>query len=349
MERLFSPCTRLDDASESQGGLDQERINELDIIEELNLNASTEELLSAERAFTYGDLYALLGNEDTETLAWLTPHSAIARNVGRAMIAWDHQLGRSYRFRFSADGTDMFALARSSEQLLEICDVVLRLLAVSVVDSLRLTGQTHIPHLCINTPNLAYLMEQCQSLKVLTLEFLEIDEDYCRVLGAYSRLDLEIVLDRCKTTSAGASVLAEVLRRNQGPTKLDQCYIGNSVLANGLRGNSRLKSLRPRNFDSDVGEQELVAIASALKVNKGLVDLKVTCHGLGINDFTWGAICDSIKAHPTLEVLDFADSTTWTNRLRPRVSAIQKTRPITYRAKVLGRALYAVRTNPNRF
>jgi hypothetical protein len=38
-----------------------------------------------------------------------------------------------------------------------------------------------------------------------------------------------------------------------------------------------------------------------------------------------------------------------TNRLRPRVLAIQKTRPITYRAKVLGRALLAVRTDVNSF
>jgi hypothetical protein len=38
-----------------------------------------------------------------------------------------------------------------------------------------------------------------------------------------------------------------------------------------------------------------------------------------------------------------------TNRLRPRVRAIQKTRPIPYRAKVLGRALLAVRTDANSF
>jgi hypothetical protein len=38
-----------------------------------------------------------------------------------------------------------------------------------------------------------------------------------------------------------------------------------------------------------------------------------------------------------------------TNRLRPRVRAIQKTRPITYRAKVLGRALLAARTEANSF
>jgi hypothetical protein len=38
-----------------------------------------------------------------------------------------------------------------------------------------------------------------------------------------------------------------------------------------------------------------------------------------------------------------------TNRLRPRVRAIQKSRPISYRARVLGRALLAARTNANSF
>jgi hypothetical protein len=37
-----------------------------------------------------------------------------------------------------------------------------------------------------------------------------------------------------------------------------------------------------------------------------------------------------------------------TNLFRPRLLAIQKTRPIAYRAKVLGQALLAVRTDPNR-
>jgi hypothetical protein len=38
-----------------------------------------------------------------------------------------------------------------------------------------------------------------------------------------------------------------------------------------------------------------------------------------------------------------------TNRLRDRVRAIQRTRPSEYRAKVLGRALLAVKSHPNRF
>jgi hypothetical protein len=38
-----------------------------------------------------------------------------------------------------------------------------------------------------------------------------------------------------------------------------------------------------------------------------------------------------------------------TNKLRSRLLATQKTRPHAYRAKVLGRSLLAVRTDPNRF
>jgi hypothetical protein len=49
--------------------------------------------------------------------------------------------------------------------------------------------------------------------------------------------------------------------------------------------------------------------------------------------------------------MSFSDGRSYlvTNRFRPRVLAIQKTRPIAYRAKVLGRALLAARTDANSF
>jgi hypothetical protein len=106
MERLFSPCTRLHDLIESQG-LGVHRPD----FRELNLDVSTEELLSTERVFTYADLYAMLENRDT--VAWLTPHAAVAREYGLATDAWD-QLDETCRFVFSADGKeDILALARS--------------------------------------------------------------------------------------------------------------------------------------------------------------------------------------------------------------------------------------------
>jgi hypothetical protein len=117
-------------------------------------------------------------------------------------------------------------------------------------------------------------MEQCQSLKALSLQDLQMDENHCRVLGDYSRPGLVIALSICRFTSAGASALAEVLERNQGPTRLDYCDIDNLFLANGLRGNRRLKSLKLRLSDRDDGN---LAIAGTLRRNIGLVDLGLIC------------------------------------------------------------------------
>jgi hypothetical protein len=389
MERLFSPCTRLHDLIESLGRLQGLRRYHPEPSQELNLDVSNEELLSAKSAFIFADLFAMLGNKDT--VAWLTPHAAVARKGGRAASCFDH-VPHCYRFSFNVDGKYVVALALSPEHLLEICDIVVRLLAVSVAQSVCLSHWRTLD-VFINAPTLAYLMEQCQSLKSLTLSHIALDEDHCRMLGDFSRPDLEIILNYCRLTSAGASALAEVLGRNQGPSKIDQCYFDHVVLADGLRGNSRLKSWRPRfSSDVEVRDRAILAIAGAVKENKGLVHLDLM-HSFRMSDETWDAVCESLKTHPTLEVLDlwstsapavlksriqalvdmvevsmsmhtihlhdrysehelFRDSVIpylETNQFRPRVRAIQKTRLIMYRAKVLGQALLAVRTDANLF
>jgi hypothetical protein len=107
------------------------------------------------------------------------------------------------------------------------------LLAASVVNSVILGEWNPRQTALINAPTLANLMEQCQNLKTLTFIDLEMDESRIGVLGDYSRPGLEIVLFCCQLTSAGTSALAEVLGRNQGPTKLDSCVIDYTVLTNG--------------------------------------------------------------------------------------------------------------------
>jgi hypothetical protein len=80
----------------------------------------------------------------------------------------------------------------------------------------------------------------------------------------------------------------------------------NVVLANGSRGNSRLKSfLRNLNSLEDC-DREVLAIANALRENKGLVELHMT-YDLDqsyVLRVTWNAVCNSLKTHPTLEVLN---------------------------------------------
>ncbi len=70
MESLFSPCNRLRDRL----GTDVEHFADEEL-QEVNLDVSTDEFLSAERGFTYADLYAMLGSG--ETAAWLTPRAFV--------------------------------------------------------------------------------------------------------------------------------------------------------------------------------------------------------------------------------------------------------------------------------
>ncbi len=95
MEHLFSPCTRLSDLLESRG-----REGHREWLQELNLDVSTESFLSAERAFTYADLHALLGKED-KVVAWLTPHAAVARPYGIVVQSWE-RVDASVRVRFKS-------------------------------------------------------------------------------------------------------------------------------------------------------------------------------------------------------------------------------------------------------
>jgi hypothetical protein len=114
MDRLmFSPCTRYRDIvsiEESRDVLEDFGVPNFELLREINLNISTEELLSAERAFTYADLYTRLENGDQ--IAWLTPHAFIARSGGPAVYAW-MRLDDSCRFRCIANGKEIIALARS--------------------------------------------------------------------------------------------------------------------------------------------------------------------------------------------------------------------------------------------
>jgi hypothetical protein len=403
MERLFSPCTRWRDIVESQGRLEDLRDSHLELLREFNLDVSIEELLSDARAFTYADLYAMLVSEDT--VAWLTPDAAVARDSDRALfnssLLHDEEDCEN-SFSFDVDGTEIFAVARSSAALSEIVDVVRRLVMANArnISQLTLENEGNIDggDVFFNAPSLANLMEQCQSLKALSLENINLDENHCRVLGAISRPDLEIGLKDCQIVGAAATVLVDILGQNQGPTKLDRCKINDSVLADGLRGNSRLKSLSLQIYnDFEAGNQVVHAIPDALRENEGLVDLHLI-HAVNMSDEAWFAVCDSLKAHPTLQVLSIRmrfyvaplapavlksrmqalvdmlkvntsmhtirlDSQYTnhelfqgsvipylvTNRLRPRVLAIQKTRPMAYRTKVLGRALLAVCTDVNSF
>jgi hypothetical protein len=85
MEHVFSPCTWYRDLVESRGGVPPEWIREL------NLNVSTDKFLSAERGFTYTDLYAmvLLGLCLTPAFGFSPPSRSL---LGKALSFCDNHV-----------------------------------------------------------------------------------------------------------------------------------------------------------------------------------------------------------------------------------------------------------------
>jgi hypothetical protein len=392
MEHLFSTCTRYQDLLGGRlvpryRGRFGTRSNP-ERLRELNLNVSTEELLSTKRAFTYADLYAMLGNE--ETLAWLTPHAAVMRDPGNAADCCYFLL--PFKFSLFADGEHIFVATSSSAACLDMYAVLIRLLAGNQVHGVTLCDWGTLNHHAVfsnASPCFAYLMEQCQSLKLLSLYRLFFDENHILALGALSRPNFKINLINCRTAGASAEALVEILKRNHGPA-FYMAYCHFHSFMDVLRGDSRLKSLI---LDSFHNKRSMNEFPSVFRENKSLVRLKFD-DSHWVTDDQWGAICDSLETHPSLEVLDlhpegyttpaisasriqalvdmlkvnisihtihldyhhsehenFRRSVApylETNRFRPRLLAIQKARPFPYRVKLLGRALLATRTDPNR-
>jgi hypothetical protein len=74
---------------------------------------------------------------DGDTMVWCTPSAAVFRKSAIANICI---LGDGNdRFMCNVDGKDMHVLARSPEHFSEVCNVIVRLLAASVVHSVVLT------------------------------------------------------------------------------------------------------------------------------------------------------------------------------------------------------------------
>ena len=120
MERLFSPCNRLHDTIETSDHFwddDEHDVLEQLWVRELELDVSSEELLSAEMAFTYADFYAMLNSGIT--FAWLAPIAAVMRADGRTLLS-SFFLLRDYTFSFLVDGEEIHAAAGSPDYLLEM-------------------------------------------------------------------------------------------------------------------------------------------------------------------------------------------------------------------------------------
>jgi hypothetical protein len=281
------------------------------------------------------------------------------------------------------------------------CDFLLRLLAASEKRDIFIRGESPP----ISGAGISIFFQESRScLGQVTLFSMALNEDLCRALATMSRLDVELVIRNCSLADDAAGAFIECLQSDRGPVNLRYCEIESQILANALTGNSRATSLEPGTFRRAMmnADTEMSILFTALANNRGLLDLNLK--DCAINDENWSVLCQSLRAHPTMTLLDLRETTPQVNpggvvrivlseeqkaqrarllaemmqtntvlqtihfyqsdmdqeiytkvilpRLkmnlyRPRVLAIKETDDSLFREKLLGRALYCVKSNPS--
>jgi hypothetical protein len=256
-------------------------------------------------------------------IIWLTPDVFITveESYAASGLDIDYQYLFAVNDVFTSCAKDFKIYSKSTAHATAIFDGIFRLLATSDAASLCLS--CHDEDSLIASPNNSetsrlflfpvpgpvlsrYLvsLQSATSLKTLRLADMTLGTDHCIALESNCRIDLEIELRNCKLTDDGTQAFLESQRRNKGPERLLNCKMDNAVLAEAVRGNMSLKSLKPcGELDHDqLSPEDFETLAQALRENEGLVTLDVA--GQPIMEESWRILLKSIQNHPSLQVLD---------------------------------------------
>jgi hypothetical protein len=187
------------------------------------------------------------------------------------------------------------------------CNFMVRLLAISEQPDVYLQGSSR-PLLPMDGPALSHLFEHGrENLRAVTLRDMTFNEEHVRVLAAPPQHKMQLALRDCRFSGGEASnnALLQWLESGRGPTELYRCVIDSSVIAEALRGNSRLgRLLLCLEKASTAGALELSLIFKALAENRGLTEFDAFWYS--INDENWNLLCQSLQKHPTMTSLGLA-------------------------------------------
>jgi hypothetical protein len=320
---LFRPLQ-----NENQPPIPQNNFREVELLPHL----TTEAILAT--GITWDDLRRFLKNKQVRMAlgVYICSNSNRFDIANRVLVlgAPDDSAGLNVRVR---SGT-------ATETAMAACNFLVRLLAASEKSKVYLYGHTYGRSLLlpVSGPTLSYLFEHSQEhLIKVTLGHAILSEEHLRVLAISPRHErqLELVLQWCRFADNDACREASVqwLQSDGGPTELDGCHIDSHVLANSLRGNSRLSILRLPSmqarrdiFGCDIPtDPDRGLIFSAFAENKGLTVLYASGHSIGEED--WSILCQSLQKHPALTRVDLTDTGPMSSSGQKTLLAVkQKTR-----------------------
>jgi hypothetical protein len=390
LESLFRPSTRFRGGRKT--GLAQ-NFTEVEFLPHL----TTEEILAT--GITWDGFRRFVHDK----LVWMTPDAYI--------ISSEHRFGGLYPVAVEVGAKDnsagMCVRVRpgtaTTQAASATCNFLIRLLAISEKRAVYMKGSSR-PLLPIPGPALSHLFEHSQeNLREVTLRDMILNEEHILVLASAPLQEVKFVLRGCRFSDDEGcrNAFRHWLQSGGGPTELHRCVIDSGVLADAMRGYSRLgKVLLSPKRASTSDDTEMSLIVSALAGNKGLTDFDAFWYA--ISDENWSNLCHSLKNHPTLTKLDLActgpknpdgkrvfseeqktnrtlalavmmqtntvlhtirlfpgefdvriftesiQPRLETNLYRPRILAVKKeVEDISFRQKVLSRALSRVNSNPN--
>ena len=189
-----------------------------------------------------------------------------------------------------------------------VCDLLLQsLIGCKIIETVILEyGRDSPDHSAfpLSGPALSRFLTQRSDIPDIKLVSFELDEEHCRASVATENVkeDVNITLKHCHLTEAGERLLFDGIRRNLGPTSLQSCCFNTQLLADALRGNTRIKRFRcqcdHRLTDENVSftDDNFLFLLRALAENLGIEKLVLKC--INITDESWDAMCQSLANHP---------------------------------------------------
>jgi hypothetical protein len=187
------------------------------------------------------------------------------------------------------------------------CNFLVRLLAISEQRDVYLQGSNRALS-PIDGPALSHFFEHGrENLRAVTLRDMIFNEEHTRVLAAPPQHKLQLALRDCRFSDGEASknALLQWLKSGRGPTELYRCVIDSNVVAETLRGNSRLgRLLLCQEKASTARAPELSLIFRALAEDRGLTEFDAFWYSIG--DENWNLLCQSLQKHPTMTSLGLA-------------------------------------------
>jgi hypothetical protein len=178
------------------------------------------------------------------------------------------------------------------------CDFLVRLFATCEERDLFIEGRGNpVP---ISGAGLSlFFQESRDDLRKVYLSKMVLSEDHCLALATMSRLDVELIMNRCSLSNNSEGAFVECLQSDRGPVNLNWCRIDSQIIADALTGDSRVTSFKPL---FNVTDADLAILLRALANNRGLMVLVLG--GVPISDENWTILCESLQAHPTLTSLN---------------------------------------------